>query len=104
MEAPKSTGGRPAHQPTATHRRLVEILAGEAVSQAQICGVLGVSEKTLRRYYRRELNVGAVKLEAALIGHLLRLAAGDDDIALRAIIYLLRCRFGWSRYAPPPCG
>ncbi|WHO79688.1 hypothetical protein [Rhizobium leguminosarum] len=85
-------------------RRLVLALAALGVPQLEIGRVLEIDPKTLRRYYRRELNVGAVKLEAALIGHLLRLAAGDDDIALRAIIYLLRCRFGWSRYAPPPCG
>ncbi|NKJ91693.1 hypothetical protein GFM14_08705 [Rhizobium leguminosarum bv. viciae] len=85
-------------------RRLVQVLAAQGVPQREICRVLDISGKTLRKRCRRELNVGAAKLEAALIGHLLRLAAGDDDVALRAIIYLLRCRFGWSRYAPPPCG
>ncbi|MGR9209748.1 hypothetical protein ACU8KG_00955 [Rhizobium leguminosarum] len=85
-------------------RRLVQVLAAQSVPQREICRVLDISAKTLRKRCRRELNVGAAKLEAALIGHLLRLAAGDDDVALRAIIYLLRCRFGWSRYAPPPCG
>ncbi|MBB2670694.1 UNVERIFIED_ORG: hypothetical protein GGE44_000235 [Rhizobium esperanzae] len=85
-------------------RRLVQVLAGQAVPQPEICRVLDVSAKTLRKRYRRELDVGAAKLEAALVGHLHRLAAGDDDVALRAIIFLLRSRFGWSRYAPPPCG
>ncbi|MEH2678671.1 hypothetical protein GFM11_10250 [Rhizobium leguminosarum bv. viciae] len=83
-------------------RRLVQALAGQAVPQAQVCRILAISQKTARKHYRRELDIGAAKLEAALIGHLLRLAAGDDDIALRAIIFLLRSRFGWSRYAPPP--
>nr|WP_082336901.1 hypothetical protein [Rhizobium ecuadorense] len=85
-------------------RRLVQVLAGQAVPQPEICRILAVSPKTLRKRYRRELDVGAAKLQAALIGHLLGLAAGDDEVALRAIIFLLRCRFGWSRFAPPPCG
>ncbi|MGO7092527.1 RNA polymerase subunit sigma-70 [Rhizobium leguminosarum] len=104
MEHLHRTGGRPRHHPSPTDRRIVQMLAGQAVPQPEICRILAVSPKTLRKAYRRELDVGAAKLEAALVGQLLRLAAGTDDVALRAIIYLLRCRFGWSRYAPPPCG
>ncbi|UWU36844.1 hypothetical protein N2597_07510 [Rhizobium sophoriradicis] len=69
--------------------------------QREIGRALEIDPKTLRRRFRRELDIGAAKLEAALVGHLLRLAAGSDDVALRAIIFLLRSRFGWSRYAPP---
>ncbi|WP_313872979.1 MULTISPECIES: RNA polymerase subunit sigma-70, partial [Rhizobium] len=95
--------GRPPHHPGLSDRRLVQVLSGEGVPQREISRVLDISPKTLRKRYRRELDIGAAKLEAAMIGHLLRLAAGDDDdVALRAIIFLLRSRFGWSRYAPPP--
>jgi len=103
-EAPEKHPGRPPHHPTDMQRRLVQTLASQGIPQPKICRVLDISEKTLRRAYRRQLDVGAARLQAALVGHLLRFAAGDDDIALRAIIFLLRCRFGWSRYAPPPCG
>ncbi|EJC77684.1 RNA polymerase sigma factor, sigma-70 family [Rhizobium leguminosarum bv. trifolii WSM2012] len=102
MENRNRTPGRPPHIPGATDRRVVELLAAQGIPQREISRVLEIDEKTLRRYYREQLNVGAAKLEAALAGHLLRLAAGTDDVALKAIIYLLRCRFGWSRYAPPP--
>ncbi|TAT82468.1 hypothetical protein [Rhizobium ruizarguesonis] len=81
-------------------RRLVQTLASQGIPQAEICRVLDVSAKTLRKRYRRELDIGAAKLEAVLIGHLLRLASGSDHVALRAIIFLLRCRFGWSQFAP----
>lgn len=103
MKLPR-TPGRPPHHPGRTDRRVVQVLAGGGVSQLEISRVLEIDPKTLRRHYRRELDVGAAQLHAQLIGHLLRLAAGDDDVALRAIIFLLRSRFGWSRYAPPPCG
>ncbi|PDS29622.1 RNA polymerase subunit sigma-70 [Rhizobium phaseoli] len=100
MEHLHRTGGRPRHHPSPTDRRIVQMLASQGIPQAAICGVLVVSPKTLRKHFRRELDVGAAKLQAALVGDLLRLAAGTDDVALRAIIFLLRCRFGWSRYLP----
>lgn len=102
MEHLHRTGGRPRHHPSPTDRRIVQMLASQGIPQAEISRVLDISEKTLRKAYRRELDVGAAKLEAALVGQLLRLAAGTDDVALRAIIFLLRSRFGWSRYAPLP--
>lgn len=101
-EAPKKHPGRPPHYPAEMQRRLVQELAAHGISQREIGRALAVDPKTLRLHYRRELDIGAVKLEAALIGHLLRLAAGTDDVALKAIICLLRCRFGWSPYLPPP--
>ncbi|MBY5483243.1 MULTISPECIES: hypothetical protein [Rhizobium] len=85
-------------------RRLVQMLAAQGIPQTETCRVLDVSAKTLRKRYRRELDIGTAKLEAALIAHLLRLACGSDDVALRAIKFILKARFGWSEYAPPPCG
>jgi DNA-binding CsgD family transcriptional regulator len=104
METPKSTGGRPAHHRTAMHRRLVQVLAAQGVPQREICRVLEIDEKTLRKHFRHELDVGASKLEAALIMHLHRIACGRDGTALRAVKFILKARFGWSEYAPPPRG
>ncbi|TCB30464.1 RNA polymerase subunit sigma-70 [Rhizobium leguminosarum bv. viciae] len=101
MMQPKPTRGRPSHIPSVTDRRLVLMLASGGIPQAEISRVLDISEKTLRKAYRKQLDIGAARLQAALAGHLLRLAAGTDDVALRAIIFILRCRFGWSRYLPP---
>ncbi|WP_244564477.1 hypothetical protein [Rhizobium sullae] len=81
---------------------MVALLAGEAIPQSAICRALEIDPKTLRRYYRCELDRGSARLEAALIGHLLRLAGGGDGVALKAIQFMLRSRFGWSPYAPPP--
>ncbi|MEY9781119.1 RNA polymerase subunit sigma-70 [Sinorhizobium fredii] len=100
MNKPQSTPGRPPHHPTVTSRRLVELLAAEAIPQPQICRVLKIDPKTLRRHYRAELDRGAAKVEAELVLHLYRLAGGKGAVALRAITFLLQARFGWSRYAP----
>ncbi|CAN7617310.1 hypothetical protein LJR255_004625 [Pararhizobium sp. LjRoot255] len=78
-------------------------MAAKGIPQAQICSVLGVSEKTLRRRYRCELDRGSALVEAELVGNLLRLAGGNDDTALKAIEFILKSRFAWSEYAPPRC-
>ncbi len=100
MENLHRTGGRPPHHPSPTDRRVVELLAAEGIPQSQICRVLEIDEKTLRKHFRRELDRGAAKLEAALIGHLLRLTSGNDGVALRAIKFALQSRFGWSEFLP----
>ncbi|WP_327205890.1 RNA polymerase subunit sigma-70 [Rhizobium beringeri] len=102
MEHPKRKGGRPAHYPSVTDRRLVEVLTAEGLSQREICPILAVSPKTLRLHYREELDRGSARLEAALAMHLYRLAGGKSVIALRAAIFILKARFGWSPYLPPP--
>lgn len=102
MMDPKPTRGRPPHIPSETDRRLVQMLASEGVPQAEICRVLEVSEKTLRKHFRRELDRGAAKLEAALIVHLLRIAGSRGAVALKAIRFALQSRFGWSEFAPRP--
>jgi hypothetical protein len=50
------------------------------------------------------LDVGAAKLEAALIGHVLRIAGGRGAVAMKAIRFTLQSRFGWSEFAPRPPG
>lgn len=102
IEKPERGRGRPAHEPSATDRRFVELLAGMAIPQATICGLLEIDRKTLRRHYRRELDRGAAVVEAKLVANLLRLAGGNDGVALKAVVFSLRCRFGWSPFAPPP--
>ncbi|WP_345790216.1 hypothetical protein [Sinorhizobium alkalisoli] len=75
-------------------------MAGAGVPQAQIAAVIEVTVPTLRRHYRCELNRGAAKVEAKLVANLLTIANGTDGTALKAIIFTLQSRFGWSRYAP----
>lgn len=77
-------------------------MAGVALPQAEIAAVIGVTEPTLRRHYRCELNRGTARVEAKLVTNLLTIANGTGGTALKAIIFALQCRFGWSKYSPPP--
>lgn len=96
----KRSKGRPAHEPAAITRRFVEVMAGAGVPQSEIAYVLAVTVPTLRKHYRDELQRGAAIVQSRLAGHLLRIASGRDATALKAIMFALQCRFGWSRYAP----
>lgn len=80
---------------------MVELLAATAIPQAEIATVLGVDKKTLRLRYRRELDRGAARVAAELIGNLHRLAMGNGDVAIKATIFILQSGFGWSQYLPP---
>lgn len=81
---------------------MVEALAGFAIPIDKIADVLDIDKKTLLKHYEREIQRGAAKVEANLVGNLLRLAGGSDGTALKAIMFALTCRFGWSQYAPRP--
>jgi hypothetical protein len=94
--------GRPPHQPTERDRKTVEALAGFGIPAAKIANVLSLGQSTLYRYYGEEMKRGSAMVESKLIGNLLRLAGGSDGTALKAIVFSLTTRFGWSQYAPRP--
>ena len=94
--------GRPPHRPTPQDRRTVEALAGFGIPAAKAAEVIGIAQSTLFKHYPTELRRGSSLVEAKLVGNLLRLAGGTDGTALKAIIFSLQCRFGWSAYAPRP--
>ena len=95
----KDKGGRPALAPDDRSRQMVEVLSGFGIPQDKIADVIGVDGKTLRKHYATELQRGAATVEAKLVGNLLKLAGGSDGTALKAIMFALQCRFGWSLYA-----
>lgn len=97
-------GGRPPHRPSDRGRRIVELAASNAVPTIKIAEILGISLKTLFKHYRHELDRDAAKVEAVLVMHLHRLAGGKGAVAFRATKFILKARFGWSEYAPPPRG
>lgn len=93
---------RPAHEPTQQSRQTVEALAGFAIPTAKIADVLDISQPTLLKHYSREIQRGAAVVESNLVGNLMRIAKGSDGTALKAIMFALNCRFGWSQYVPRP--
>jgi hypothetical protein len=98
----KNKGGRPPHEPTPQTRTIVEVLAGYGVTQVDIAAAIGVSKPTLQAHYADELSSGSAKVQQRLITNLIRIAGGSDGTALKAIMFSLNTRFGWSQYVPAP--
>lgn len=94
--------GRPSHKPTQQSRRMVEVLAGFGISEAKISFVLNITPPTLRLHYAAQLERGPPVIEANLIGNLVRLSRGNTGTALKATLFALQSRFGWTVYAPAP--
>ena len=62
------------HEPNETTRREVEGMAGAGIPQASIAKATGLSEPTLRKHYRHELDNGGT------------LATGGRGVAIAATL------------------
>ncbi|MCU1326686.1 MAG: hypothetical protein JWN34_2056 [Bryobacterales bacterium] len=89
-------GGRPSYEPTPADRATVQNLSAVGVSHAEIArciGAYGISEPTLRKHFRRELDVSLTEVKAlAMSGLVKALKRGDGW----AVGFLLTCRGGWQ--------
>ena len=54
------------HQPTETTKAQVESAAGLGLPHEQIGALIGISDKTLRKYYANELAIGKAKASAKI--------------------------------------
>ena len=84
--------GRPAFEPTPMQRDTVKVMVAGGIQQPAIAGVLGISEPTLRRHFRKEIANGAAEVGLIVVAaHLKRIRAGD----MRAIEWWEKARMGW---------
>ncbi len=88
--------GRRAHKPDPTSRRQVEAMAAYGVPEADIARVVGIDPKTLRKHYREELDVGAIKANSRIAESLYRKALGDGAQSVTAAIFWLKTRAHWK--------
>lgn len=54
--------GKPAHHPTVETRRFVVEATRARIRQTEVAELLGITEVTLRKYYRQELNLGRTQV------------------------------------------
>lgn len=99
----KRRGGKPEHVPTDQTRKMVMLCMALQYTQAQTCSMVGVSEKTLRLHYEKELAEGADKMLAAVAGNLFTIATQQRDLkaALSACIFIMKTRAGWRTTEGP---
>lgn len=86
----------PRHVASKQNKELVEILAAVGIPQDRIARLLKIDPKTLREYYRDELDLGSDKATAKVAGTLFKTATeGIGPAAITAQIFWLKTRAGW---------
>ena len=91
-----STGrkrGRPRHLILATTQTDVYELSKVGTRHEDIALLLGFSEDTLTKYYRKELDKGRIEANAAVAGTLYEKAKQGDTASM---MFWLKTRAGWS--------
>ena len=81
------------HIPNAENKRLVETSAGLGLPHEQIGALIGIDDKTLRKHYRTELDVGKAKASAQIAKTLFNKAQGGDTTAL---IWWTKAQMRWA--------
>lgn len=80
------------HEPTKATRDTVSLHALVGTPQEVIAGVLGIDAKTLRKYYREELDHSLAKANATIGGSLFNKAKSGDTSAM---MFWLKTRAGF---------
>lgn len=89
----KRSRGQPAYEATDQHRAQVAAMVIASIDQLLIARCLGISRPTLRRAYRRELDLSYAIILAEIAGKLVTKARNGD---LKAQIFYLETH-GWVR-------
>lgn len=92
----KNPEGRPPYKPSEEHRKMVEAMSSVGVPQEEICVVLDIAPKTLRKHFREELDKAEIKANAKVAANLFRQATKDDFKATPAAIFWSKTRMGWK--------
>lgn len=84
---------RVPHAPTIATKNLVEMHARVGTRQEVIADLLEIDEKTLRKYYRKELDHSLAEANAQIGGALFTKALSGD---VSSQIFWLKTRAGWK--------
>ena len=82
-----------AHTPTNESRKTVESTSGLGLPHEQIALLVGIDDKTLRKYYREELDLGKAKANGQIAKTLYSKAVGGDTTSL---IWWTKTQMKWA--------
>ena len=86
------------HVPTEATRQTVQLHTMVGTTQSDIARVLDIDEKTLRKYYRDELDLAKAKANATIGGALFNKAKTGDTAAM---IFWMKTQAGWRETKEP---
>lgn len=81
------------HIPTDDTKKLVETSSGLGLPHESIAVLVGIDDKTLRKYYREELDKGKAKAHATIARTLYQKATAGDTTSL---IWWTKSQMRWS--------
>ena len=84
---------KPPHAPTEATRQTVQLHTMVGTNQTDIARVLDIDEKTLRKYYRDELDLAKSKANASIGGALFNKAKNGDTAAM---IFWMKTQAKWA--------
>jgi hypothetical protein len=82
----------PTHEPTASTRKQVSSMSMAGIRQEVIADIIDIDPKTLRKYYRKELDHATAKVITSVAGKLYEQCMGGNTSAM---MFLLKTRGGW---------
>ncbi len=90
---------RKKYAPTKYEQVSVAAMAGGGFPQEEIALRLRIAGTTLRRYFRQELDEGAIRFDSQVVANLLQFAIGKKGKGseqVRAAIFWLQSRRDWG--------
>lgn len=99
--------GRPAFNPTAAHRRQVEMMLSVGTSADMIARAIGITEPTLRKHFREELANGLARRQLEVLSLLFKSARKGNVSAQRHLEQMIAraavgAAFAGTEEAPTP--
>ena len=92
QEETKRKRGRPAFQPTDEQRETVQAMTSYGIPEREIAAVIGVSQKTITKYFPEERATGTAKANAQVAQSLFKQAVEGN---VGAACFWLKTRAGW---------
>ena len=93
---PKRGRGQPKYEPTPADRATVQNLAALGATHKDIArciGHSGISEPTLRKHFRRELDTSLTVVKALAMSQVIAAMKRGEAWA---VCFFLKCRAGWK--------
>ncbi len=91
---PRIKPGQPEYEKNERDNNLVLVMAAGGISQDRMASAMGIDAKTLRKYFREQINAGSARADAQVVQSLFNMATTGGNVA--AAIWWTKTRMRWS--------
>ena len=86
--------GRPPFEPDDQTREFVKLCVMGGIPQEDIAGVIGITDKTLRKHFRYELDTAYERANAKVVNTAFQMATDGKNASMT--MFWLKTRMGWK--------